>query len=324
MQPVIRSEWVNRTSITEFILLGFGNIEDLNILLFLVFLAVYFVTVSGNLLLIVLFIAVPHFHTPMYYFLVNLSFLEICYTSNILPRMLASFLTGDKTISVWGCILQMHVFSTLAATECYLLAMMSYDRYLAICKPLHYATLMHEGTCITLVAISWVIGLLLITILTSLLSQLPFCSQYEIDHFFCDFTPLVRLSCSNTQVVETAALITSSIGILPTFVITVTSYVFIITTILNIPSVTGRQKAFSTCSSHLTVVSIFYGSLMFVYIVPTNGQFKHLNKVFSFLYTVLTPMANPFIYSLRNKDVKHGLKNMLANIRDLRGNHGNN
>ncbi|XP_053120521.1 olfactory receptor 2AP1-like [Hemicordylus capensis] len=314
MQLVTNSEQQNRTGIAEFILLGFGNVEDWNILLFLLFLAIYIVTLSGNLLIVGLVIADQHLHTPMYFFLANLSFLESCYTSTILPRMLNSFLMEDKTISLWGCILQMHFFSTLAATECYLLAAMSYDRYLAICRPLHYVTLMNERTCLLLVSVSWIIGLLLITILTYLLSRLTFCSQYKIDHFFCDFTPLVKLSCSDTWVIETAAFITSSIGILPTFLITVTSHVFIIGTILKIPSFTGRQKAFSTCSSHLTVVSIFYGSLTFVYILPTTGNFKDINKVFSFLYTVLTPMANPFIYSLRNKEVKEAFAKVICKL----------
>ncbi|XP_060111111.1 olfactory receptor 2AP1-like [Heteronotia binoei] len=307
MHRVEKSEWQNRTAVTSLILLGFGYVEDLNVLLFFLFLAIYLVIMSGNLLIVVLVMVEQHLHTPMYFFLANLSFLESCYTSTILPRMLASFVTRDKTISLLGCVLQMHFFSTMAATECYLLAAMSYDRYLAICKPLHYATLMNERKCILLVSVSWIIGLLLITILTCFLSQLNFCNQYTIDHFFCDFTPIVRLSCSDTKVVETAAFITSSIGILPTFLITLASYVFIITTILKIPSITGRQKAFSTCSSHLTVVSIFYGSLMFVYVLPTMEKFKDLNKVLSFLYTVLTPMVNPFIYSLRNKEVQGSL-----------------
>ncbi|XP_060111106.1 olfactory receptor 6F1-like [Heteronotia binoei] len=315
MQCVENSDWQNRTVVTSFTLLGFGNSEDLNILLFLLFLTIYLVILSGNLLIVVLVMVERTLHTPMYFFLANLSFLESCYISTILPRMLASFVTRDKTISLLGCILQMHFFSTLGATECYLFAVMSYDRYLAICKPLHYASVMNERKCILFVSVSWIIGILLITILTCLLSQLNFCNQYTIDHFFCDFTPIVRLSCSDTQVIETAAFITSSIGILPTFLITVASYVFIITTILKIPSITGRKKAFSTCSSHLTVVSMFYGSLTFVYVLPTTDKFKDLKKVFSFLYAVLTPMANPFIYSLRNKEVRSSLRKTVYQFR---------
>nr|XP_056722748.1 olfactory receptor 6F1-like [Euleptes europaea] len=314
MKCVENAEWQNRTTVTNFVLLGFGNVEDLNVLLFLLFLAIYLVTLSGNLLIVALVMVEHHLHTPMYFFLANLSFLESCYTSTILPRLLASFITRDKTISLWGCVLQMHFFSILGATECYLLAAMSYDRCLAICKPLHYATLMNGKICILLVLVSWLFGSLLITILTCLLSRLDFCNQCTIDHFFCDFTPIVRLSCSDTQVVEMAAFITSSIGILPTFLITVTSYAFIIITILKIPSITRRQKAFSTCSSHLTVVSIFYGSLIFVYVLPTTEKFKDLSKFFSFLYTVLTPMANPFIYSLRNKEVRSSLRKNIVFI----------
>ncbi|XP_048372529.1 olfactory receptor 6C74-like [Sphaerodactylus townsendi] len=312
MQPMKNSEWRNRTSITEFVLLGFGNVEHLNIFLFLLFLVIYLVTVSGNLLIIALVVVEQNLHIPMYFFLANLSFVEICYTTSILPRMLSSFLTGDKTISLWGCILQMHVFGTMAATECYLLASMSYDRYLAICRPLNYTTLMNDGMCILLVVVSWIIGSALIVVSTYLLTQLDFCSQNIIDHFICDFTPVVRLSCTDTQIIETASLITSSIGVLPTFLITVTSYGFIIITVLKIPSVTGRQKAFSTCSSHLIVVSIFYGSLLVMYVLPTGEKFKELKKIFSFLYTVLTPMSNPFIYTLRNKDVRVTLRKMLC------------
>ncbi|KAM6448881.1 olfactory receptor 6C1-like [Liasis olivaceus] len=315
MQLEMSSEWQNTTRIKEFILLGFGNTENFNILLFILFLIIYTLTLSGNLLIITLVVMEKHLHTPMYFFLSNLSCLEICYTSTIVPKMLATFLTGKKTISLWGCILQMHFFSTLGATECYLLAAMSYDRYLAICRPLHYVTLMNNKICILLVSISCLNGFFLITILTSLLARLTFCNQYEIDHFFCDFTPLVRLSCSDTWVIENAGLITSSIAMLPTFFITVSSYIFIIRAILKIPSVNGRQKAFSTCSSHLTVVSIFYGSLMFVYILPTTGKFKVMKKGFSFLYSVLTPMANPFIYSLRNKDIKEILRKELFTFR---------
>ncbi|XP_013907338.1 PREDICTED: olfactory receptor 2AP1-like [Thamnophis sirtalis] len=306
------SEWQNTTRIKEFILLGFGNTENLDIIFFLLFLIIYSITLSGNLLIIILVMMEKHLHTPMYFFLSNLACLEICYTSTIIPKMLATFLSGKKTISLWGCILQMHFFSTLGATECYVLAAMSYDRYLAICRPLHYVTLMNDKTCIFLVLMSWLTAFLLITILTSLLTQLVFCSQYEIDHFFCDFTPLIRLSCSDTWVIERVALITSSLGIIPTFFITVSSYAFIIRAIMKIKSVNGRQKAFSTCSSHLTVVSIFYGSLMLVYIMPTIDRFKDMNKSFSFLYSILTPMVNPFIYSLRNREIKIIIRNALC------------
>ncbi|XP_026548191.1 olfactory receptor 6F1-like, partial [Notechis scutatus] len=308
MKLVKPSELQNTTVIGEFILLGFGNTKNLNIFLFVLFLIIYIVTVSGNILIITLVVAEKRLHTPMYFYLSNLSFLEICYTTTILPKMMATFLTGNKTISLWGCILQMHIFCTLAATECYLLAAMSYDRYLAICRPFHYVLIMNNKTCFLLVTISWINGSFLITILTSLLTQLTFCNRYEIDDFFCDFTPLVRLSCSDTWMIESVALMTSSVGLLSTFFITVSFYALIIRAILKIPSLDGKKKAFSTCSSHLTVVSVFYGSLMFVYILPTTGKFEDMKKGFSFVYTVLTPIVNPFIYSLRNKDIKEILR----------------
>ncbi|KAK9397206.1 olfactory receptor [Crotalus adamanteus] len=306
------SELQNTTRIKEFILLGFGNTENLDTLFFLLFLIFYIVTLSGNFLIIILVMMEKHLHTPMYFFLSNLACLEICYTSTTIPKMLAIFLSGKKTISLWGCILQMHFFSTLGATECYLLAAMSYDRYLAICRPLHYVTLMNGKSCILLVLTSGIIGFLLISVLTSLLTQLTFCNQYKIDHFFCDFTPLIRLSCSDTWVIERVALITSFLGIIPTFFVTVSSYAFIMQAIMKIQSVNGREKAFSTCSSHLTVVSIFYGSLMLVYIMPTTGKFRDMNKSFSFLYSILTPMVNPFIYSLRNREIKIIIRNILC------------
>ncbi|XP_013907337.1 PREDICTED: olfactory receptor 6C74-like [Thamnophis sirtalis] len=315
MQSIKPSEPQNTTRIKEFILLGFGNAENVNVLLFVLFIIIYTITLSGNLLIIMLVVTKNHLHTPMYFFLSNLSCLEICFTSAILPKMMVNCLTEKKTISFWGCILQMQFFFTPGVTECYLLAAMSYDRYLAICRPLHYVTLMNDKTCIFLVLMSWLTAFLLITILTSLLAQLTFCKQYEIDHFFCDFTPLVQLSCNDTWVIESTCLITSSIAVLPTFFITITSYTFIISAILKIPSVNGRQKAFSTCSSHLTVVSIFYGSLIFVYILPTTGKFKNMKKGFSFFYSALTPMLNPFIYCLRNKDIKEIIRKLFLKFR---------
>uniref|UniRef100_A0A670JKW1 Olfactory receptor n=1 Tax=Podarcis muralis TaxID=64176 RepID=A0A670JKW1_PODMU len=302
----------NGTAITTFTLLGFGNDPKLQIPFFMVFVIIYTVTVVGNIIIITLVISDHHLHTPMYYFLGNLSCLETCYTSTLLPRMLASFLTGDRTISLGGCFTQLYWFGFLVVAECYLLAAMSYDRYLAICKPLHYATLMNGKLCFLLSAGSWLCGITVMTIVISLMSQLYYCGPSEIDHFFCELTPVINLSCSDTTLVTLVGLTVSAIDTIPSCLLTLMSYVCIIATILRIPSSTGRKKAFSTCSSHLTVVSVFYGSLMFVYILPTTGKFKELNKVFSFLYTILTPVANPFIYSLRNKDVKDTLRKALC------------
>ncbi|XP_025051304.1 olfactory receptor 2AP1-like [Alligator sinensis] len=300
------TEWGNQTVI--FLLLGFGNVPELQILLFPLFLTTYIVTVSGNILIIVLVVGDHHLHNPMYFFLGNLSCLETCYTTNILPRMLASFLTGDRTISVRSCTTQFYFFGFLAATECCLLATMSYDRYVAICKPLHYASLMNNRLCIQLITASWMNGFLCISIVMCLMSQMQFCGPNDIDHFFCDFTPLIRLSCNETHLVEILAFLFSSILTLPSFLLILISYVCIIGTILRIPSTIGRQKAFSTCSSHLIVVTLFYGTLIAVYLLPKTTRLRALNKVFSIFYTVLTPMVNPLIYSLSNKEVHETLR----------------
>ncbi|XP_062994346.1 olfactory receptor 6B1-like [Elgaria multicarinata webbii] len=310
----LEEEWENQTSVTEFILLGFGDVQELQVLLFLVFLLVYIITMAGNILIIALITVNHQLHTPMYFFLGNLSCLETCYSSNILPKILATFITGGGTISVWGCITQLYVFAALVVTECCLLAVMSYDRYLAICKPLHYSMIMKEKLCFTLVLGSWVNGFLSMFVILYLLSRLTFCGPNEIDHVFCDFTPILRITCSETHVIEWVSLILSSLSTLPPFMFTMNSYIFIISTILKIPSTTGRKKAFSTCSSHLIVVTIFYGTLIIVYVLPKNKLLRTLYKVLSLLYTAFTPLVNPMIYSLRNKEVKEALKKSVQKI----------
>ncbi|XP_034642642.1 olfactory receptor 10A7-like [Trachemys scripta elegans] len=302
-----KTEQGNQTAITEFILLGFGSHPELRVLLFLLFLVIYILTVAGNILIIALVVADQHLHIPMYFFLGNLSCLETCYTSTILPRMMASFLTNEYVISVNGCFLQYYFFTWLAGSECCLLSVMSYDRYVAICKPLHYATLMNCKFCLQLAAGSWINGMVASAIITSLMSRLIFCGPDEIDHFFCDFTPMTKLSCSDTRPIELVTFVLASIFILPPFLLTLIYYVCIIITILRIPSTTRRQKAFSTCSSHLIVVTIFYGTLNIVYLSPKTPTLRDLNKVFSIFYTVLTPLVNPIIYTLRNKNVKEAL-----------------
>ncbi|XP_050776939.1 olfactory receptor 10A7-like [Gopherus flavomarginatus] len=301
------AEQGNQTSLTEFILLGFGSVPELQILLFLLFLVIYIVTMARNILIVVLVMTDQHLHTPVYFFLGNLSSLEICYTSTILPRMLASFLTEDKTISVGGCITQGYFFGFFAAIECYLLAAMSYDWYLVICKPLHYATLMNGSFCLQLATGSWISELLASSVVTGMMLQLTFCSSNEIDHFFCEFTQIINL-CHNIYQVELLISILSSLFTLPPFALTGTSYLCIISTILRIPSTTRRQKAFSTSSSHLIMVKIFYETLIIVYLLPKTNTLRDLSKVFSVFYTIMTPFANPFIYSLRNKEMKEALR----------------
>ncbi|KAM7146144.1 olfactory receptor 6C4-like [Macrochelys suwanniensis] len=284
----------------EFILLGVGNLPELQNLLFLLFSVIYIVTVAGNILIVALVVADQHLHTPMYFFLGNLSCLETCYTSTILPRMLASFLTGNRTISVRECIVQFYFFCSLIATECYLLAVMSYDRYLAICKPLHYAVVMNGRFILQLSAGSWILGSLACSTVIYLMSPLIFCSNNNV--------PIIKLSCSENHLVVLLDLILACIFMLPPFLLTVISYIFLIATILKIASTTGRQKAFSIFSFHLIIVTIFYLTLMIVYMLAKTNQLRAFHKVFSVGYTVLTPLVNPLIYSLRNNEVKAALR----------------
>ncbi|KAM9121532.1 olfactory receptor 6C75-like [Pangshura tecta] len=309
-----KAEIRNQTPIVEFILLGFGSDPELQPLLFLLFLVIYIVTVAGNILFVVLVVTNQHLHIPMYFLLGNLSCLEICYTSAILPRLLASLLTGDRTISVKGCIAQLYFFGILSNTENLLLTAMSYDRYLAICNPLRYATLMSGRVCWQLVAGSWISSFLLCTIVNVFFFQLTFCDSKEIDHFFCDFSPMIKLSCVDTQTLELLTFIISVIGTFVPILLTLTSYICIITTILRIPSSIGRQKAFSTCSSHLIVLAVLHVTVLTVYVVPTVNVPKVLHKIFSVFYTVLIPIINPVIYSLRNKEVNESLRKSILKL----------
>ncbi|XP_039213803.1 olfactory receptor 6B1-like [Crotalus tigris] len=300
-------EWRNETIITEFILHGFGDLKEIHNLLFILFLIIYIMTMAGNLLIIALIVTDQHLHTPMYFFLGNLSCLETCYSSTILPRILVSLLNENYTVSVNGCILQLWAFVFLAVTECYLLAAMSYDRYLAICRPLHYSTLMNFKICLQLVVGSWTGSFVIDTILLTFILKLSFCGHNLIEHFFCDFIPMMNLACSDASQVKLVSAILTSISTLPPFFLTIISYAYIIAAILGIPSIIGRQKAFSICSSHLIVVTIFYGSLTIVYLLQDSNELRELNKVFSVFYTILTPLFNPLIYSLRNKEVRGAL-----------------
>uniref|UniRef100_A0A8D0E5M9 Olfactory receptor n=1 Tax=Salvator merianae TaxID=96440 RepID=A0A8D0E5M9_SALMN len=310
-------EGVNETILTELILQGIRDFQDLQILFFLLLLVIYILTMTGNILIVGLVVSYGKLHTPMYFFLANLSCVETFYTSTILPKILISLLTGDLSISVCGCIAQFYFFSSLVVAECGLLAMMSYDRYIAICKPLHYANLMNDRLCFLMAAGSWINGFLAMSVMIYLMTRLTFCGPNEIEHFFCDFTPMARISCSESEKFELMGFIFSTIFILFPFLLTLTSYTLIIIAILRIQSTTGRQKAFSTCSSHLAVVTIyfaFYGTLIIVYLTPRTKTMRDLNKVFSLLYTVLPPLINPIVYSLRNKVVKDALMKVISKI----------
>ncbi|XP_062992596.1 putative olfactory receptor 2W6 [Elgaria multicarinata webbii] len=307
----------NQSAITGFILLGFGDLHHLQIFHFLVFLVIYILTMAANILTILLIVTDQHLHTPMYFFLGNLSCLETFYSSTTLPRMLTSLLTGDKTISVEGCFTQLYFFAFLIGTECYLLSVMSYDRFLAICKPLHYVTRMNSKLCIQLASGSWINGIIFTSIYLALVLQLHYCDSIEIDHFFCESLALINISCSDARLVKFAGIILAFAFTFPPFLLTLISYIYIITTILKIPSTTGRQKAFSTCSSHLIIVSIFYGALIIVYLTPKTETMKDLSKIFSLLYTVLPPLINPLVYSLRNQDVKEALRKAARKVLEL-------
>ncbi|KAM6448848.1 olfactory receptor 10A7-like [Liasis olivaceus] len=302
----------NQTVITHFILLGFGELHGMQTFLFHFFLIIYIFTILANFLTVLLILADQHLHTHMYFFLGNLSCLEMMYSSTILPKMLDSLLTGEKSISFKGCITQFYFFAFLCSKECYLLSVMSYDRFLAICKPLHYATAMRVARCIQLAAVSWINATVFTSVYLVLMLQLWFCGPSEIDHFFCESLPLIKLSCSDTNVMKYAVAVLAYIFTFPPFTLTLMSYIFILRTILRIPSRTGRQKAFSTCSSHLIVVSFFYGAITVVYLMPDTGGKKNPSKLFSLLYTVLPSLFNPLIYTLRNKDVKEALKKLLG------------
>ncbi|XP_030400040.1 olfactory receptor 1052-like [Gopherus evgoodei] len=306
--------WRNQMFSTEFILLGFRNLPQLQILLFLLFLVIYIVSMTENILIVALVMADQYLHTPMYFFLGNLSCLDTCCASTILPRMLASFLTEDRTISVQVCIAQLDFFGSLVAVKCCLLSVMSYDLYLVICKPLQYAALVNCRLCFWLATGSWVRGFVACTITECWISQMIFRGPSEIDHLFCDYNTLVKLSCSDTSLMALVTFLFSSILTLPPILLTLASYMRIIATIKRIPSTTGRQKAFSIFSSHLIVVTFYHGTLIFVYLLPDTNTLRELHKVFSLFYTVLTPLVNPLIYSLRNKEVKEALRKAVSEI----------
>ncbi|XP_058383550.1 olfactory receptor 5W2-like [Diceros bicornis minor] len=298
----------NCTVFTDFILLGLSNRQEVQQGLFVLFLLVYGVTVIANLGMILLIKMDSRLHTPMYYFLSNLSFCDVCYSTIVSPKMLADFLSEEKRISFSLCAIQMYLFGVFADVECLMLAVMAYDRYVAICNPLLYTIIMSRRVCTQLVAIVYIESLVYSAVFTFCTIQLSFCNSNVVNHFFCDFPPLLALSTSDTTINE-IVMFTYSSCVLGCSIITVLlSYSYIITTILRMNSAEGRRKAFSTCASHLTVVAIFYGTLLFMYFRPSSSYSMDTDKMASVFYTVVIPMLNPLIYSLRNKDVKGALK----------------
>nr|XP_056720022.1 olfactory receptor 6X1-like [Euleptes europaea] len=302
----------NETSVSNFILLGFPTLRRWRLSLFILILVIYILTVAENSFIIIIVRVSQQLQTPMYFFLSNLSFLEIWYTTAVIPKMLETFLTTRTTICLHCCLVQSFFHFFLGITEFLILTAMSFDRYIAICKPLHYTTIMTRKLCSLLALGSWSLGFVVIFTQTVLLLKLPFCAGNIIDHYYCDIGPILKLACSDTNLVEFLGLL-GTVTIIPSsFLLTVVSYIYIISTILRIPSSKGRQKAFSTCASHLTVVTLFYGAVLFMYSKPTAHSSFSLNKVVSVLNTVVTPLLNPFIYTIRNKEVKAALKKAIT------------
>ncbi|XP_049726659.1 olfactory receptor 10A2-like [Elephas maximus indicus] len=304
-EPVVDG---NRSLCTKFTFVAFSSLGELQPLLFVVFLVIYLFTVGRNLIIICLIWITPSLHTPMYFFLVNLSFLEMCYISSVVPLMLVHLLVDTKTVNTGGCAAQMYIFTILGLTECWLLAAMAYDRFVAICYPLHYTLLMGPHVCLKLAAASWTTGVVVESVQTTWIFTLPFCGTGQIQHFFCDIMPVVKLACVDTSHKEIVLFAVSVLFIMSPCLLILCSYVHILIAILRIPSAAGRCKVFSTCSSHILVVSLFYGTALFTYLQPKTAHTPETDKATALMYTVVTPALNPVIYTLRNKEVKEAFQ----------------
>ncbi|CAN0426763.1 unnamed protein product [Rangifer tarandus platyrhynchus] len=298
----------NKTRISEFLLLGFSEEQGIKPLIFGLFLSMYLVTVFGNLLIILAVSSDPHLHTPMYFFLSNLSFVDICFTSTTIPKMLWDIQSRNKAITYEGCIIQMYFFILFVLLDVFLLTVMAYDRFVAVCHPLHYTVIMNPWLCALLVLMSWIICLLNSLLQSLMVLRLSFCTNLEIPHFFCELNQMIQLACSDTflnnMVMYFAAVL---MGGSP-FTGVLYSYSKIVSCICGISSLPGKYKAFSTCASRLSVVSLFYCTMLGVYLSSAGTHSSKSSATASVMYTVVTPMLNPFIYSLRNKDIKRALK----------------
>ncbi|XP_021482731.1 olfactory receptor 5P6 [Meriones unguiculatus] len=302
----------NHTAVTEFILLGLTDDPVLRLVLFTIILCIYLVTMSGNLSTILLIRVSSQLHHPMYFFLSHLAFADIGYSSSVTPNMLVNFLVERNTISYIGCAIQLGSVVFFGSTECFILAAMAYDRFMAICNPLLYSTKMSTQVCVQLLLIAYIGGFLNTWSFTVCFYSLVFCGPNVVNHFFCDFAPLVKLSCSDVSVPAVVPSFTAgSIIVVTVFVIAV-SYIYILITILKMRSTEGRHKAFSTCTSHLTAVTLFYGTITFIYVMPKSSYSTDQNKVVSVFYMVVIPMLNPLIYSLRNNEIKGALKRQVG------------
>uniref|UniRef100_A0A673TDQ5 Olfactory receptor n=1 Tax=Suricata suricatta TaxID=37032 RepID=A0A673TDQ5_SURSU len=294
-------------SVSEFILLGFPCHREIQILLFVIFSLIYLLTLMGNTSIICAVWSSRKLHTPMYILLANFSFLEICYVSSDVPKMLANIVSQTKSISYAGCLLQFYFFFSMCATEGLFLSVMSFDRFLAICRPLHYPTIMTHRLCTQLVVLCWVGGFLWLLTPLTLISQVPFCGPNTIDHFLCDLAPLLALSCA-PFIYSTF----NAVFMIGTFLFILCSYALVIVAVLRMPSAAGKRKAFSTCASHLAVVLLFFGPIMVMYVSPGSGHPVKMQKIITLFYSVITPLCNPLIYSLRNKEMKTALRKIFG------------
>lgn len=302
----------NQTLVRRFILLGLSSVPWLQVVFFLLFLFMYMVTIYGNFLLIFVVSRNSRLQNPMYFFLSNLSIIDICFSTTVVPKILQNTISKDRSISFLGCAAQMFFHLFLGGTECLILSAMAFDRYNAICKPLLYTTIMDQKLCLCLSAASWISSFSACFTHAIFTFRLPFCKSNFINHFFCEMPPLFRLSCKDTWVNEVAVYVCGGVFGLLSFILTCLSYYLILSTIIRIRSTEGRHKAFSTCASHLIVVTLYYGTIIFMYLRPRSSYSPVRDRAVSILYTVVTPMLNPLIYSVRNKDIKETIQKAIS------------
>ncbi|XP_045343145.1 olfactory receptor 5B12-like [Leopardus geoffroyi] len=307
----------NGTKVNEFRLLGLTDNPELQIFLFITFTLIYLTTLIGNLGMIMLILLDSRLHTPMYIFLSNLSLVDCVYSSAVTPKVMAGFLTGDKIISYGGCAAQMFFFVGFASVDCFLLAVMAYDRHAAVCKPLHYATTVTTSLCVQMAVGCYVWGFIESAIHTGITFSLSFCHSNVVPHFFCDIPPILALSCSDIYINEIVLFILAAFNVCFALIVILTSYLLIFIAILRMCSAEGRKKAFSTCASHLTAVTLFYGAVMFMYLQPSSSHSMDNDQMASVFYTIIVPMLNPIVYSLRNKEVNNAFRKVTKKMKIL-------
>ncbi|KAF7482462.1 Hypothetical predicted protein [Marmota monax] len=307
----------NSTKVNEFRLLGLTDTPELQVPLFIMFTLIYLITLTGNLGMITLILLDSRLHTPMYFFLSHLSLVDCVYSSTVTPKVMAGLLTGDKVISYSGCAAQMFFFVAFASVDCLLLAVMAYDRHAAVCTPLHYTTTMTTSVCVHMAVACYLWGFVESASYTGFTFSLSFCRSNVVHHFFCDILPILALSCSDTYINETVLYILTAFNVFFALVVILTSYLFIFIAILRMHSAEGQKKAFSTCASHLMAVTIFYGTIIFMYLQPSSSHSMDNDQMASVFYTIIVTMLNPIVYSLRNKEVHKAFKKAMEKMMTL-------